>query len=258
MRVNDNTRVVVCCYNGDAHQVVAMMDAYTHHGCPITVMSPSDSAVMLAGVDNYHCGKRAYIGQDCLDRWVMQLRAMLRTCPENWFLIHDSDSIVLDPLLPDYLYEHDVLWSNQINNTIQQQQIGFENALIPHMPRIAMQPPWFMSRRVIERLLSVADDPRLRCNPVLPFIDFMMVGMAILSETEYRALPFAVSCAISNPNVTDAATLKMLGENRPFIAHQVRHNGLNFIHSVKDGETCKLLLDARKEYLCASTSTKSA
>src|SRR6202040_3913014 len=107
IKMNENTRVVICCYEGDAHQLC--MPGYLQHGCPITVMSPDDSRVVIPGVDCAHAGKRAYIGQDSLDRQLLHMELML-TYPEDHFLCHDSDSIVLDAKLPDYLYaEPDVV-----------------------------------------------------------------------------------------------------------------------------------------------------
>ena len=152
MNLNPNTRVVVCCYQGDAHQVMSLMPLYGHHECPVTVLSPGDSQVLLPGVDCRQGGKRCYIGWDGVDRMCIHLRILLDNYPERFFLIHDADSILLDAKIPDFVYaEPDTLWSNLIGNNAPAQQPGFA----PNMPHIAFHPPWFLSRRTIERLLAV-------------------------------------------------------------------------------------------------------
>ena len=98
--MNPDTRVAVCCYAGDAHQVTEMLDLYKHHECPVTVLSPTDSKSDVPGVDNLYGGKRAYIGQACLDRQVEHFKLLLKYYPEKHFLLHDSDSICISPELP--------------------------------------------------------------------------------------------------------------------------------------------------------------
>src|SRR5258708_5855871 len=119
-KMNKNTRVAVCCYAGDQHQVIESLGMYLHHACPVVILSPEDSKAEInyPGVVNRFGGKRAYIGQDSLDRQAEHLRLLLEF-PENHFLIHDSDSVSLDPKIPDYLYEQpDVVWSNQVTDAI--------------------------------------------------------------------------------------------------------------------------------------------
>lgn len=215
--MNPDTRLAICCYAGDQHYVTEMMDIHRAHDCPITVLSPEDSRAEVPGVANRYGGKRCYIGQDCLDRMREHLKILL-TYPENRFLIHDSDSICLSPELPACLYEEpDILWSNIVPNEIPEQQPGFPIDI----PHIAFQPPWFMSRLTIERLLAVSENNTV-CNPHLPFIDYWMVEMAIRNGIPWRCLPFAQSAALSAvPKAYDYACTRV-------------HAGeLIFLHSIK-------------------------
>src|ERR1035437_5005933 len=135
--MNEDTRVAVCCYEGDGHQVIEALEFFLHHECPLTVLAPEDSKVDVnyPGVTNVFAGKRAYLGQDSLDRQVLHLKALLQF-PENHFLIHDADSVLLDPKIPDYLYaEPDVVWSNQVNDAIPEHQSSFPEG----WPHVAFQ-----------------------------------------------------------------------------------------------------------------------
>lgn len=231
--MNPDTRVAVCCYAGDAFQVIEMLDLYRHHECPITVFSPEDSRadVRTPGVDSLFGGKRAYIGQECLDRMRIHL-AMLLDYDENHFLIHDADSICLSPKLPDYLYaEPDVVWSNIVNNTIPWQVVGFPAG----SPHVAFQPPWFLSRKTIAALLK---QPCV-VNEHLPFIDYWMLEATLAAGLEWRGLPDAISAPLSHDNERDNTLARRL----------VRENGLIFLHSVKGEKHARPLIEARKEFL---------
>lgn len=225
--MNSDTRVAICCYAGDAHYVSEMMAVHRAHECPITILSPDDSRAEIPGVDCRFGGKRAYIGQDCLDRMREHLKILL-TYPENYFLIHDSDSICLSPELPAYLYAEDVLWSNQVINNLPEQQPGFA----PDIPHIAFQPPWFMSRKILKRLIEVSEGNTV-CNQYLPFIDYWMVEMAVRNDIPWRPLPTALSAALS-VSLTDLDN-----------AVDWVHTGmLIFVHSVKGARVARPLMTA--------------
>lgn len=235
--MNPDTRVAVCCYAGDAHQVITMLDLYMHHECPVTVFSPEDSRadIRYPGVDNLFGGKRAYVGQDCLDRMRIHL-AMLLDYPEEHFLIHDSDSICLSPELPAALYaEPDMLWSNQVSNDIPEQQPGFP----PDIPHIAFQPPWFLSRKTIGAILA-SGAPVV--NPILPFIDYWLVEAAVRSGIPWCSLPNTVSADLSRDTPTTVETSAR-------VMNAVRNEGLIFLHSIKGAEFAAPYIQARAQYV---------
>ncbi len=251
--MNKDTRIVICCYEGDAHQL--HMPGYLQHGCPVTVMSPDDSRAVfdIPGVDCAHAGKRAYIGQESLDRQREHMRLML-TYPENFFLCHDSDSIVLDARLPDYLYdEPDVVWSNQVNDAIPEHQETF----LKDWPHVAFQPPYFLSRGAIESMLAVADDPRCAASPVMPFIDYYMVQLTMVAGLKWARFRDCLSCPV-------AADPRKLGTLIPMhvetyamgwrIALDGISKGANILHSVKDPAAAAYFIEARKSFLAANPS----
>src|ERR1035437_3832925 len=212
--MNENTRIVICCFAGDQVQVIRALGNYLQHGCPVVVLSPEDSKaeIRYPGIENRFAGKRAYIGQESLDRQRLHLQELL-TFPEKFFLIHDSDSICLSPELPRCLYdEPDLVWSNLVNDDIPEHQVTFPVG----WPHVAFQPPYFLSRGTIEKMLAVAD--RIVANPMLPFIDFYMVQLTVEAGLSYRRFPHCVS-------VSDHPSL--LGVE--IMTKQVREDGAIFI-----------------------------
>lgn len=243
--LNDDTRVSVHCYEGDAPNVRELHDAglYSHHGCPVTFLSPVDSPVTFEGtepwIDFRHGGIRESAGQGSLDRQRKHMEILLEY-PENFFYMNDGDSICLAPRFPDYLYaEPNVLWSNLVFNPIPEQQRGYSDEFYPEgFPRLAFQPPYFMSRDVIERLLAVADEPAVQCNPVMPFIDHYMVQLAVAAKVTWKAFPDGISYAISTG----------LGEMERALV-EVRHKDVKFVHSVKSRLYWEPLVHERAEYV---------
>lgn len=236
--MNDNTMVVVCGYSGDAHQIRTLMPYYLHHRCPILILSPEDSPILPTQLQIRkelgfrQGGKRAYIGQLSLDRQIAHLKLMLTMPPEyKYFLAHDSDSVVLDPRLPNYLYsEPDVLWSNIVSDAMHD----------PHRPadypwpHLAFQPPYFMSRTTIERLLTVADS--IKADPHTPFIDWCMMAWAVAAKIPYKNFPDGASCSTAP------------GEGLRVMTELVDRSGRYIIHSVKTAESLKQLAWARIAY----------
>ncbi len=248
--MNRDTRVAVCCYSGDGHQVIEALEFFLHHECPLTVLSPDDSRVEVnyPGVTNVFAGKRAYIGQDSLDRQALHLAALLQY-PENHFLIHDADSICLDPKIPDYLYaEPDLVWSNQVNDAIPEHQTTFK----PGWPHVAFQPPYFLSRRTIERMIAVKDHPDCVASPVMPFIDYYMVQLTMVAELPWRRLMDCISCPISidlrkvDPSARDLETYEM---GMKIAMESVTNSGTSILHSVKNSVAIRKLAAARQVYL---------
>jgi hypothetical protein len=232
--MNKDTRVAVCCYAGDQHQVVGNLNAYLHHGCPVTILSPEDSQVVINhdSVTNRFGGKRAYIGQDSLDREAEHLRLLLEF-PENHFLIHDSDSVSLDAKIPDYLYaEPDILWNNQVNDPIPDHQAFFPDS----WPHVAFQAPYFLSRKTIEALLAVKDDPRCKASPMMPFIDFYMVQLAYTAGVPWKRYPDCVCCG-------------------PGLALGLISHNISIYHGIKDPKLVTALVGARRRFLSGEGRT---
>lgn len=237
--MNPDTRIAICCYSGDQHYVIKALGNYLQHKCPVVVLSPEDSKaeIRYPGIENRFAGKRAYLGQDSLDRQRLHLEELLKF-PENYFLIHDSDSICLSPELPRYLYdEPNAVWSNLVNDDIPEHEKEF--ATRPGWPHVAFQPPYFLSRQTITALLSVADDPRVKASPTMPFIDFYMVQLTMVAHLPYRRFPHCVSCSDS----------PLLPAGIEIISKQVREAGAVFIHSIKRHENYLRLLKDREAYL---------
>lgn len=233
--MNENTRVVVCCYAGDCCQVIRALDVYLHHNCPVVVLSPEDSKadVRYPGVEQRFAGKRAYVGPDSLERQRLHFLELLKF-PEQHFLIHDSDSVCLSPDIPRYLYEEpDLVWSNLVNDDIPEHQEAYPDGF----PHIAMQPPYFLSRKTIEALVSVAGG--IVANPTMPFIDHYYVQLAVASGLSYRGFPDGASCS------TDLS----LPCGEQILSKLVREDGHVFLHSIKRREVLSRLLGDRQEYL---------
>lgn len=168
--MNDNTLITVHGYAGDADRVQRHMPLYLHHERPVMVMSPWDAPIFnlyLPGDIRYHCGgQRAYIGQLSLDRQLEHLKRMFLT-PFEWFLANDSDSFCAAPEIPSYLYRaRGVFWSNEVTDPR------------PHpspLPKLALQPPYFFHRSVLEKFLQVA--PGIVMHPITQYIDHYMLQL---------------------------------------------------------------------------------
>jgi hypothetical protein len=148
--MNDNTLVVVCAYAGDIQQVRNNMPVYQHHKCPVVVMSPTDAPINNEwgnGVSVTHDGLKGWIGPQTLERQRQMMERML-TFPHEYFLVNDADSICLSPEIPAYLYaDPHMVWSNEVQDTNPGESL---------LVKIALQPPYFFSRRVIEGMLRCA------------------------------------------------------------------------------------------------------
>lgn len=232
--MNEDTRVAVCCYAKDQHQVAEMLDLYLHHQCPVTILSPENSRadIQHPRVENRFGGKRCAIGQDALDRHREHLRILL-TYPEEYFLIHDSDSVCLSPKLPHYLYKDpDVLWSNLIEAHVPTEQKFYPEGF----PKVAFQPPWFMSRKTIEHMLARVAYENLPANPGLAFIDYWLVDLAHELGRPWKKMPDSINLPLH-----DEACMQQAVE-------AVRDNGAIFIHSVKGAKYAAPLIAAHAEF----------
>lgn len=246
--MNENTLIAVCGYAGDSKQITNNMPFYLHHERPVLVLSPSDSPIIAknrsaqAKVLFRTAGKRAYVGQMSLDRQRDHLRIMLEF-PHEWILAHDSDSVCVDPKIPDYLYQDkDVLWSNEVSDMMHNRP----DPAYP-WPRLAFQPPYFMHRSVIEKLLTVADE--VRAEPQTPFIDWCMMAWAIAAKVPHKNFPDGVSCPTARYVPGQQA-----------MADGVRNRGATMLHSIKTADVLYQMVSHRIDYKRAnkipSTSTR--
>lgn len=212
---------------------------YSHHGFPLVIMSPEDSKIENVGP--HICrfsGKRAYIGQDSWDRQLAQLKLLLEY-DFNWFLLNDSDSFVLTPELPGYLYESiDTVYSNEVTDfripgetwTGEGGPITWPLDFHKDFPLIAMQPPYFMSRRALSRLVT-AGEGAIAC-PITPFIDWWFPYVCTIAKLNHRPFVNGASCE----TVTENGILVM--------SECILKRGATFIHSVKSKSSLNRLLAA--------------
>lgn len=248
--MNENTRIFVCCYEGDAHQI--NIEAMLRHGCPVTILSPDDSRAVIEheGVDCRFGGKRAYIGQESLDRQMEHFKIML-TYPEEFFLVHDSDSVLLAAKIPQYLYNSpDTVWSNQVDDAIPEHQATFPEG----WPHVAFQPPYFFSRQTVEKFVAVADDPRVKATPMMPFIDYYMVQLTMAAGLSWARVADSVSCPIApDPRGTPARHHVETLTNGYIIAMDaVLNKGAIFAHSIKDPEVVKEFIEAHEHFIAGN------
>lgn len=235
--MNEDTRIAVCCYQGDQPQVVANLDNYLQHNRPVVILSPDDSRVEIThpGIENRFAGKRAYTGQESLDRQRLHLAELL-TFPETYFLIHDADSVCMSPELPRYIYEepHHV-WSNVVGDPFHDNPPAYP----PGWPHIAFQPPYFLARATIEKLLSVAGG--IQANPTLPFIDHYMLQLTLAAGLSYRGFPTGASCPTGPDHPPGRERMSFL----------VREHGCVFLHAIKQRDFLDHLWRERQVYLRA-------
>lgn len=228
--MNPDTLVTVHCYAGDAQLVKRAMPYYKHHGCPVLVLSPVDSPVVLPNIECAHAGNRAYIGQMSLDRQRAHLE-ILANRPEKYFLMNDSDSFCVSKQIDTRLYENceSAVWSNEVTEPR------------PHVspyPKIAMQPPYFITRDNIRRLLHVA--PAIGIHPITQYIDWWF--LALTCEAGLRHRPFTdLEHASKFPPFTGTEPWKTL-------EYRIRHMNTTMMHPIKTAWQVALCVKARRFY----------
>jgi hypothetical protein len=223
--MNPDTRIVSFCYDGDKNQVEMLLPHYLAHGCPVTIMSPDDSRAIIPGVDCRFAGRRAYIGQASIDRH----RAHLKICleyPEKYFLLNDSDSFCLSPELPARLYRdaENTVWCGVIEESR------------PHAspyPKIAMHPPYFLTRETIQRLLDASD---VKAHPITPYLDWYWVALVSHAHITFRSYSLLEHPSIAPPfeGVHGWDT----------IAYRIRHTGTVMMHPIKNQPQLDIVLNA--------------
>jgi len=234
--MNPDTLVAVSAYAGDVHQVEHNLPIYLHHGCPVVILSPADAPIRIdrLGVTCLSDGLKGWAGPQTLDRQRKFLELLLKF-PHGHFLFHDADSICLSPKLPKYCYESpDTIWSNEVMDT---------NPAPSMLPKIAMQPPYFLSRKSIRAMLegTPATSYFTRENPAdwpLPFptecIDHYMLQLTYGAKIPH--LSFFTGASFETATERGFAEMSKL----------VRNHGRVMIHSVKTASVLhQLLLDHR-------------
>lgn len=219
--MNPRTLVSVHAYEGDQHQVENAMPYFLHHECPVVVLSPKDSPIFrVQAAPTVICrqeGMRAYIGPLSLERQLLQMKALLEY-PFDYFLMNDSDSVCVSPKIPSYIYrEPEVLWSNEVSDMMHNRLLSYR------LPRLAFQPPYFISRNNIDRILKVAK--KVRVDRTTPFIDWAMMAWAVTAGIPHKGFTPVASCPTRGhpPGVDHMSTL-------------IRQHGAVMLHSIKEKE----------------------
>ncbi|MCK9587773.1 MAG: hypothetical protein M0Q93_00235 [Terrimicrobiaceae bacterium] len=237
---NRKTLVSVHGYAGDQQQVWDLLPVFEHHRCPVIILSPEDSHI--ENVKGHICrfaGKRAYVGQDSWDRQHLQLKVLLEY-DFDWYLLNDSDSFIISPQIPDYLFESkDVVWSNEVKDfrVPGTTSHGVDWPMDYHAgySLIAMQPPYFLSRVTLEKLV-VASEGLVAC-PTTPFIDWWFLPACKKAGLVHAPFRNGASCETITQNGVSA------------MANAVSNEKAVCLHSIKSLEIRKMLVQAYKKTL---------
>jgi hypothetical protein len=210
--MNPSTRIIISAYNNDQHQLEILNTAHERHECPITIMSPEDAPIThCCGHEIRHAGVKQYFGQESINRQVLQMEKALEF-PEKWFLFHDSDSVILKPEFPAHWYTEPIsVWSNEIGDPRvpgEPNPDGFLKHDFPMIPvdyhegypKIAMHPPWFMHRSIVEKFVELGPLP---ADPISPFIDWYYVLACKSVGVEHRNMEGSVSRPTANQEEID-------------------------------------------------------
>lgn len=240
---NRDTLVAVSAYAGDLNQVRNTLPYYLHHECQVVILSPRDAAIESVEHPGVICmqeGAKGWIGQHTLERQRLFLETLLRF-PQKYFLFNDSDSVCLSSVIPKYLYDRpDILWSNEVLDT---------NTAPSKLPKLALQPPYFFSRRAVEALLEGAKHPAVSYfagvsgSADLPVptscIDHVMLQWVHATNIEHKS--FFTGASFETGSVNGANEMVNL----------VQHHGRVLIHSVKTPAVLNRLVAAHRKFVRA-------
>lgn len=238
---NPDTLVAISAYAGDRIQVENNMPYYAHHGCQVVLFTPEDAPIengIHPGVVYFITGKKGWTGPQTLERQRKFLAALLKF-PQNYFLFNDSDSVCLSPRLPDYLYATpDVIWSNEVLDT---------NPAPSHLPKLALQPPYFFSRKAVEGLLKAVDN--------LPVSYYQGVagfeGLPVPTECiDHYMLQLACGSGYVHHNFFTGASFETeSAHGEETMVDLVRNHGRVLVHSIKRKPVLDRLAQAHAEYV---------
>jgi hypothetical protein len=232
--MNANTLVAVSAYAGDLPQVQALAPCYLHHRCPVVVMSPVDAPITHEQVpwaaSVVHAGKKEWAGPDSLIRHGLFLRELLRQ-PYDFYLFNDSDSVCLSPKIPSYLYEkHRTHFSNEVLDTNPGHSL---------LPKIAVQPGYFFSRWVLQKLVSVLERPAVSYTAPGAHENLPVPTSCI----DHFQLQLIYAAGLDHQNYLDGASFETVSRHGlETMAHHVRDLKKNFVHSVKSAAVLDRLL----------------
>ena len=231
--MNPETLVAVCAYHGDQHQVIHALGQYLHHETPVVVFSPEDAPadVRYPGIEQVRIGRAGYIGEVSLARQRAHLE-YLRARPENFFLLHDSDSLCLSRQISPRLYGESeyTIWSNEITEPR------------PHKspyPKLAFQPPYFLSRTVVEKMLEASH--KVGVHPITPYIDWWMNAVSAEAELAHKSFTALEHFSQSDTPCDTSDPWEIL-------RYRISYMGTAFVHPIKTVEQLNLCIDARKFY----------
>lgn len=232
------TLVAISGYSGDQHQIESNWPVYAHHKSPVLILSPKDAPIgKIHDSRNISVGQKGWIGPHTLLRQKMFLRELLNQ-PADFYLFHDADSVCLSPILPRYLFDSpDIFWSNEVRDT---------NPSPSMLPKLAFQPPYFFSKRVLQALVRSAATPAqsftvLTAQGTMPLptecIDHWMLQVVYSAGLQHRSFPDGASW-----ETTSEIGLTQMSEH-------VRALGKVFIHQVKVRPVLDRLMADRAIYL---------
>jgi len=240
--MNEDTLVVVHCYEGDRDLVHTLMHYYTHHEAPVLLLSPSDSPVVIAhdGVECESAGKKGWKGRHTLRRQAAHWKLALQR-PQNWFFLNDADSLCLTPELPEYLYSDPFkIWCNVLCHEGEHLESDRPN----------LNPPYFMHRSVLQVL---SDNARLLEQRPEPPKDDLGFGVeAIDGFYTYLAIN---ELSIPYENFPDGATTWPRGFDSVI---EAARRGARMFHGVKNGTQLSFLQYGYNGWLIENALRKQA
>lgn len=229
------TCIAVHCYEGDAELVKRAMPIHKAHGCDIVCLSPTDSPVNIPIAQCQFAGNKAYIGEQSWIRQREQLK-ILMTYPHDFFLLNDADSFCVSARIPDRLYveSEDTLWSNEVVEPR------------PHAspyPKIAAQPPYFLTRRSLQRIIDAYS--KVPLHPITPYIDFAMIAWACEAGLKHRSFEEleTPSSYVFRPSTNDPEDAAW-----QCLDYRIRYRGVCMCHPIKTQQQLDLCVNAGKFY----------
>jgi hypothetical protein len=154
--MNEGVLNVVHAFLGDQWLVEQTLGTQLQFERPVLLLSPENMPAIIdhPQVKCAQAGRNGWQGKHVPFRQIEHWRLALAEDAE-WFLLNDADSFVLDPQLPDFLFEEDdVLWSTPIGF-----ECNWRGAAGGDHPWPNFQPPYFCHRNWLQSALDFVDAP---------------------------------------------------------------------------------------------------